>query len=67
MQADAPEASQSFHIAADLVTKADCGDAWAAPALQTLHLLRSMLDAKHQAALLPALLQLQHDDQVCQE
>ena len=64
-QDDSQQASQSFQIAADLVAKADSTDTWAAPALHVLFLLKDKLDAGRLADLLPALLRLQHTDQVC--
>ena len=58
------ETKDSFTIAAGKAGKADKGDAWAAPALQTLYALRHMMTADHLSKLLPALLRLQGDIQV---
>ena len=58
------DAAQSFSIAMALAGQAGIEDAWAAPALCSVCLLQHQLDAKGLAALLPALLRLQHNDQV---
>ena len=57
------ETEDSFTIAAGKAGKADKGDAWAAPALQTLYALRHMMTADSLTKLLPAWLRLQGDIQ----
>ena len=59
-----PQIIYPFTAVFDHALKADKGDAWAAPALQTLYSLRDVLTAKQLADLLPALLRLQGDLQV---
>lgn len=58
------DTAESFSIAMGLAGQAGVGDAWAAPALQIVCLLQRHLDAQALATLLPALLRLQHCDQV---
>ena len=53
-----------FMAAFDKAVKADKGDAWAAPALQTLYCLRDQLTSHKLSTLLPALLRLRGDYQV---
>ncbi len=51
----------------DLIGTAESGDTWSAPALHLLYLLRHMLHAGHLSHVLPALLRLQSNAQVCSD
>ena len=64
LQVPEADAAQSLSIAMGLAGQADIEDPWAAPALQTVLLLRDRLDPPSLAALLPTLLRLQHNHQV---
>jgi hypothetical protein len=64
-QADCSETRQSFQMTVDLIAKAESGDTWSVPVLHLLYLLRHMLHAEHLSHVLPALLRLQHNAQVC--
>ena len=65
LQADCAETRQSFQMSVDLIGTAESGDTWSAPLLHLLYLLRHMLHAGHFGHVLPALLRLQHNAQVC--
>ena len=52
-------------MSVDLIGKAESGDPWSAPVLHLLYLLKHMLHAGHLSHVLPALLRLQHNAQVC--
>ncbi len=67
LQADCSETRQSFQMSLDLIGTAESGDTWSAPALHLLYLLRHMLHAGHLSHVLPALLRLQSNAQVCSD
>lgn len=52
-------------MSVNLIGAAESDDTWSAGALHLLYLLRHMLHAGHLSQVLPALLQLQHNAQVC--